>query len=274
MRTAKPTLPTNTKRHANSKCLRRSPLDSSNSVDYPPTRTGSPSPGVAAIIRTKWKSTFSHVRDIIESNAGLLFVSASQGCLSLVNVAVKKLHTIDPPVSTMQARLKSLGFFGFFSLYGTYYSLQYLSLSDATALAFLAPLCTAIAGSLLLHEKFGTREALAGIFSLFGVILIARPTFIFGASSQDITLTGGNIAKVAVESTSSQRAAAVGAALASVLTGTGAYIAIRAVGKRAHPLHSLTSFSVQSAIMSTTYMIATKSPFVIPTRLGWLGLSC
>ncbi|KAF8881629.1 drug/metabolite transporter superfamily [Infundibulicybe gibba] len=164
------------------------------------------------------------------------------------------------------------GFVGFFGLFGIYYSLQYLSLSDATVLTFLAPLCTAIAGSLLLGEKFSVREALAGIFSLFGVILIARPAFIFGAGSQDGTLAG-DIVNVAMEkSTSSQRLVAVGVALVGVLGGTGAYISIRAIGKRAHPLHSLTSFSIQCVFVSTTYMIATKSPFIIPTRLDWLGL--
>ncbi|KAF8881635.1 hypothetical protein BD779DRAFT_1675385 [Infundibulicybe gibba] len=168
--------------------------------------------------------------------------------------------------------LASRGFFGFFGLFGMYYSLQYLSLSDATVLTFLAPLFTAIAASLLLNEKFSIREALAGICSLFGVILIARPTFIFSTSSQDRTLTGNDIVKVAVEkSTLSQRPVVVGVALAGVLVGSGACYH-RAIGKRAHPLHSLTYFSIQCAIMPTTYMIATKSPFVIPTRLDWLGL--
>ncbi|KAF8883037.1 hypothetical protein BD779DRAFT_899142 [Infundibulicybe gibba] len=61
-------------------------------------------------------------------------------------------------------------------------------------------------------------------------------------------------------------------ALAGVLLGALTYIAIRAVGKQAHPLHLLTFFSMQCVIMPTTYMIATESPFFIPTRLGWLGL--
>jgi drug/metabolite transporter (DMT)-like permease len=58
----------------------------------------------------------------------------------------------------------------FFGLFGIYFSLQYLSLSDATVITFLAPTGTAIAGALLLQEKirradlwaarklFGTRE--------------------------------------------------------------------------------------------------------------------
>ena len=50
----------------------------------------------------------------------------------------------------------------FFGIFGLYFSLQYLSLSDATVLTFLTPMCTAIVGSVLLKEKLTVREALAG----------------------------------------------------------------------------------------------------------------
>lgn len=50
----------------------------------------------------------------------------------------------------------------FFGLFGLYYSLRYLSLSDAVVLTFLSPLTTAISGSCLLGETFTKREALAG----------------------------------------------------------------------------------------------------------------
>lgn len=86
-----------------------------------------------------------------------------------------------------------------------YYSLQYLSLSDATVLTFLAPMCTAVTGAVLLHEKLSWREAFAGreymrlarlprhvahsdcaVASLLGVVLIARPDFIFGKQHHGI----------------------------------------------------------------------------------------
>ena len=60
---------------------------------------------------------------------------------------------------SISAQTVSLRFFG---LFGMYYSLQYLSLSDATVLSFLVPMCTAMAGALFLGEKFSRREAFAG----------------------------------------------------------------------------------------------------------------
>lgn len=49
----------------------------------------------------------------------------------------------------------------FIGIFGVYYALQYLSLSDSIVLTFLAPLSSAIAGPLILKEKFKKGEALA-----------------------------------------------------------------------------------------------------------------
>jgi hypothetical protein len=41
----------------------------------------------------------------VKTNAGLLLVAASQAFFALMNVAVKKLNGIDPPVTALQVRL-------------------------------------------------------------------------------------------------------------------------------------------------------------------------
>ncbi|KAF8647967.1 hypothetical protein AX16_006428 [Volvariella volvacea WC 439] len=263
------------------------------------------------------KGDFESVRDVVTNNTGLLLIMASQAFFSLMNVAVKTLNSIDPPVSTLQlifvrmvityicsmaymlgagiphpftgppgVRLLLLvrGFSGFFGLMGIYFSLQYLSLSDATVLTFLAPLGTAISGAVFLGEKFGRKEALAGLISLLGVVLIARPTAIFG-NHTDLNLQSnldaafGNDATLELSTviptdkvTPTERLIAVGVAMLGVVGATGAYTTLRAIGKRAHTLHSLVSFSSQCVIVSSIGMIATKTPLVIPTQLDWLGM--
>ncbi|KAF8883035.1 hypothetical protein BD779DRAFT_1472720 [Infundibulicybe gibba] len=230
------------------------PLDSPTSTDYPPTSPliRSQSPGVVAVSKTKWRPTFSRTREIIESNTGLLLVAASQALASLVHLIVKKLHSIDPPISTMQRWTAYRCSHGELFTVITGVPDPFLGPKSVRVLLFCR-VSLAIAGSLLLNEKFSIREAFAGVFSLFGVILIARPAFLFGSST-----LAGDIDRVGWGS-----------------GGTGAClpdISIRAAGTRAHPLHCLISYSVQSTIISTTYMTATKSPFIIPTRLDWLGL--
>ena len=68
---------------------------------------------------------------------------------------------ISDPLNTLQSWLIDR-FCRFFGLFGIYYSLQYLSMSDATVLTFLSPMCTAMAGAFFLGENFTCREALAG----------------------------------------------------------------------------------------------------------------
>ncbi len=108
-------------------------------------------------------------------------------------------------------------------------------------MTFLSPLTTALAGSVFLGEQFSRREALAGrkydicyyrvartqanalfvhyaVLALAGVILIARPEFIFGSLAQENpTLSDGqgvDGVSGAVEytnrATPAQRVAAVG----------------------------------------------------------------
>ncbi|KAF9441674.1 hypothetical protein P691DRAFT_683172 [Macrolepiota fuliginosa MF-IS2] len=276
------------------------------SVETPGPQTGS-----RDLKSRRWAKLYHALevaRGAYRRNVGLLLVVGSQMFFSLMNLAVKKLNSIDPPVSALELIVVRMGityicsitymlstgvpdsftgpkgvrlllvfrgFSGFFGLFGIYFSLQYLSLSDATVLTFLSPLCTAAAGALFLSEKFTRREAFAGLLSLAGVILIARPPFIFGTATtevSDVSLEEGAPDVSIGEAGPEQRLIAVGVALIGVLGATGAYISLRAIGKRAHPLHSLVSFSTQCVVVATIGMVVTKTPFIVPTQLDWLAM--
>ncbi|KAF8906973.1 hypothetical protein CPB84DRAFT_1844102 [Gymnopilus junonius] len=244
---------------------------------------------------------FNHgFRDVVQRNTGLLLFVASQAFYSMMDTAVKVLHGIDPPVTTLQLIIVRMsitfvccmiymhiagipdpllgpkgirhllllrGFGGFFGLFGIYYSLQYLSLSDAVVLTFLTPTCTAIAGSAFLGEGYHLRQAVASLVSLAGVILIARPATIFGHPSD---LPGGNRPGETVSA--AHRLLAVGAALLGVVGSSTAYTTIRAIGKRAHFMHNMVFFSMVCVVVSSVSMVVTRTPIIIPRQLDWLSL--
>ncbi|KAK1225667.1 hypothetical protein PQX77_011381 [Marasmius sp. AFHP31] len=232
-------------------------------------------------------------------NYGLLLVIASQGCLSLVNVAVKKLNGIDPPVPILELILIRMGITwlfsialmyynnvqdpflgpkgvrlllllrglgGFFGIFGVYTALAYISLSDATVLTFLSPLTTAIAGCIFLNEKFVKSQLIAGLLSLFGVILIARPASIFGQVDKAVSIELEELVSPVEDTSSDKRLLAVGVSLIGVLGSTVAYTCLRAIGLRAHALHSLVSFSSQSVIATTLLILLTHTPLILPTQ--------
>ncbi|KAI0667473.1 hypothetical protein C8Q78DRAFT_1140466 [Trametes maxima] len=126
------------------------------------------------------------------------------------------------------------GLAGFVGLFGTYYTLQYLSLSDTTVLSFLTPMCTAITGALLLKEDLTVRQSMASAFSFVGVLLIARPDFLFGKSLDDAQSHDTTI---------------------------------RAIGKRAHPMHNLAAFALVCIVAGPIAMLVSRTPVLITSDI-------
>ncbi|KAK4221272.1 hypothetical protein QBC38DRAFT_135046 [Podospora fimiseda] len=139
------------------------------------------------------------------------------------------------------------GFSGFFGIYGMWYSMLYLPLAEATVITFLAPCVAGYICHLLLKDPFTRKEQIASFIALFGVILIAKPTSLFSSSSSDVEDDDGI--------TPGQRIFAIFIALTGVLGAAGAYTTIRWIGKRCHPLITVTYFSVWSTIVSTTALL-------------------
>ena len=174
---------------------------------------------------------------------------------------------------------------GFFGVFGMYFSLLYMPLSEATVLTFLSPIVACYAFSYLMpNEPFTRKQQLAGVVSLIGVVLIARPFSggkVESLASEISPLTGeGNstLAKIARGGPSDNEAAhgvsathhlmAVGFGILGVFGAACAYVTIRLIGTRAHPLVSVTYFSAYTTMVSLIAMIAIPSvSFRIPGNL-------
>ncbi|SCV01751.1 LANO_0F13344g1_1 [Lachancea nothofagi CBS 11611] len=136
------------------------------------------------------------------------------------------------------------GFTGFFGVFGMYYSLMYLSVPDATVITFLGPSLTGILAWIILHERYSKVEALGGVISLFGVVLIVRPTFLLGGSGTGQT-------NDAVESSDPKdRLFATLVALVGVLGSCNVYIIIRYIGNRVHAIMTVSYFALIVCVVS------------------------
>lgn len=234
-----------------------------------------------------WRFSFHQA---YKRNIGLLLITASQLAFSMGNASVKELNRLENPVPTLElvgahmfvtylgcilvmlwagvpepfrgpesARklLVVRGLCGFVGVSGVYYALKHLSLSEAIVLSFLAPFATAISGSIFLGETLSVGHIVAGLLNIFGVICIAQPVLLFGKSPAEGT------------EDPEFRLLAVGMSLLGVMGSTGAFTAIRAIGFRAHALHSSASYSLQCVIAASIGMVVTGTPIVIPTQLKW-----
>ncbi|KAH9052760.1 hypothetical protein EDB87DRAFT_1655645 [Lactarius vividus] len=229
-----------------------------------------------------------------DDNLGLFFVVASQFFFSAMNMSVKWLNSSDEPVPILEiilVRTTITCFFSFIYIYwmnisdpffgpkgirtllalrglsgslavfGVYFSLQYLSLSDATVLTFVAPILTGFSGAAFLEEHLPIGEILAGLFSFVGVVLISRPQFLFGSQAS----AGPS------EATPAQRMLSIIAALFGILGIAGSYLTLRAIRERTHVVHPVVSFASQSVLISALSIMLFKVPLVVPKRT--LGLA-
>ncbi len=156
------------------------------------------------------------------------------------------------------------GFTGFFGVFGMYYSLQYLIVTDAVTIGLLIPVWASVFCFFILRERFTFIEAIGSLTAISGVILIARPTFLFGSYGHD--------SKSGVSDTDRVIGTTVG--FLGAIGGGMALATIRVIGKRAHPLISVSYFSLWCVIVSTIgLLIIPHLQFVMPrTTKQWVLL--
>lgn len=122
-----------------------------------------------------------------------------------------------------------------------FYAFQNMNIGDASAIIFSSPLITAILAAVFLKEKFTIFNLVATMVSFTGVVLVARPPFIFGTN----------------EGESQFRFAIAGIAFVGALGNSFAILNIRKIGNRVDSYvityyFSIVSFIVPLIIFSIT----------------------
>lgn len=193
------------------------------------------------------------------------------GCFCYLKYIKKETEIFGP--KEIRWLLVLRGVVGFVGVFSMYYSLMYLSVSDAVVITFLVPSVTGFLAWVILRERWTLVEALGGLVSLLGVLLIARPSSIFGesSSSKDHSIETSN---------PEERLLATSVALCGVLGASGVYIVIRFIGKRVHSLITVEYFAALCVMISLGGIIVVPGlSFKIPhTSRQWflffaLGIS-
>ncbi|KAI2467531.1 hypothetical protein F4781DRAFT_307347 [Annulohypoxylon bovei var. microspora] len=124
---------------------------------------------------------------------------------------------------------------------GFFFSMVYLSLSEATALNFLGPLGSLILTRYLSFATVQWTDCLGAVGALGGVVLIAQPEEIFGAI---------NAAERDVSGDATNNMKGLAFAVLGLCGGVITLTSIRCIGTRAHPLTSVNVFAWSLAIVS------------------------
>lgn len=142
------------------------------------------------------------------------------------------------------------GLFGYAALSCFLWAVVRLPLAETTVLHFTNPVFTAFLAAVFLGEILGRKEVLLALLALGGVVIVARPGFLFG------DLSGLEPLPVAV-------------ALAGALLSAAAYTTARRLTRTNDPLVIVLSFAVVSLVASIP---ATLPVFVVPDRMDWVFL--
>lgn len=164
------------------------------------------------------------------------------------------------------------GVAGFFGIMGMWTSMLWLPLADATVITFLAPGVAGVLCCLFLGEPFTRAERAATLVALLGVVFIAQPASLFSteslnsannagesetsSSSPVSSIMGGTLPGKDHVSTAQERLAAVCLGLLGVLGAAVAFTTLRCIGKRAHPLISVTWFALTSTAICLAVLAA------------------
>ncbi|RMZ73473.1 carbohydrate esterase family 8 [Pyrenophora seminiperda CCB06] len=248
------------------------------------------------------------LKNFYDRNFGLFLVFLAQTCGSIMNTTAKlltddpsiKFHALQiifirmlctsimcsiycwckrvPDFPLGQKGIRGLlilrGTAGFVGLFGLYYSLSWLEISDATVITFLIPTMTALVCFLWLREPFTWKEALCSFIAFLGVLFVARPPWLLPHKHPVAPPTTPNHPDNKTPLLSpQQRTLAVLMAILGTFGASMAYATIRVIGKRAHSLISVNYFSLIATLAS--FFIILLHPdlrFVAPKSLGQWGL--
>ncbi|XP_051523172.1 solute carrier family 35 member G1-like isoform X1 [Myxocyprinus asiaticus] len=147
------------------------------------------------------------------------------------------------------------GFLGSNAMILLYYAILQMSLADATVIMFSNPVFTALLAWIFLKEKCTIWDVIFTIFTLTGVILIARPPFLFGGEVPGIEGDYTNH----IKGTAAAFTGAVGAACTMVI--------LRKIGKSVHYYLSVWYYAVLGLI-ECVIVLFILDEWTIPS-CGW-----
>lgn len=227
---------------------------------------------------------------------GLLFMALSAVCFSLMSLLVHALGRGTDGVSSFElvgiravfgltvsglwlfrARTNPLGppdkrcvlcvrgLVGCVAMFINWFLLTQLPLGDATVIVFTAPLFTTLLAWLFLKEALGAVEIAGAALSCVGVVLVARPSFLFG--EPDTTLTSFD------NSSGMTR----GPLVCLGLVGAVASAVTNTIVRKLTSVHSMVTVSYLMAgglVVSVVWVSVTSTVSLPRTPTGWIYILC
>lgn len=159
--------------------------------------------------------------------------------LPVIPILIWKNEPVFPPGKRVMLFLRS--FVGTTGLMLSFYSFRHMPLADASVIVFSVPVFVAIFAYVFLREPCGLFNVVTIILTLLGVILITRPTFLFG----------NTLPAFASEDEKFNNGWGAAAAFGATLFGANAYVLLRAL-KSLHFAVVMANFGTFALVQTVT----------------------
>ncbi len=200
-----------------------------------------------------WFAVMSTLVKLASATMPTMQIVFARGCITLLLASLVLWRAGLLPFGTRPRLLLSRGFTGSCALVCFYAAVVHLPLAEATVIHQTAPVFTALLAAVLLHERLETRVLVSIGVCLLGVLLIARPDWLFGGHTASADFPW-QYAFVAL--------------LGSLLSALS-YVTVRQLGRTENPLIVVFWFPLMTVPMTAPFAIPV---WVWPDARGWLLL--
>ena len=161
------------------------------------------------------------------------------------------------------AALIIMGISGFLSVTFIYLGIDRIPLGDATVITFTSPVFTTLFAYALLSESCSIVDGMCGICSFIGVVIAARPSFIFG-KRHGITSITFHREKLSLERKEELHLMGIGHVLLGAVFLSLYYVLTRKIGLKQHFLVNIFYPSLFGSIFGPIIMLSYEEPVMIP----------
>eukprot|EP00834_Sanchytrium_tribonematis_P002874 NODE_98_length_20568_cov_1.409546.p5 type:complete len:369 gc:universal NODE_98_length_20568_cov_1.409546:691-1797(+) len=150
------------------------------------------------------------------------------------------------------------GFLGAAAVTSQFWAIVNMELSDVNVILFVGPLLTLFLARFMLNEALTPTKIAALVLGFVGIILVSRPSFIFGKRENS--------------STYPYRSTAIVVALVGSVMNAFNFVLIRKIGTGVPYLTMVWHFVWPSFVLSVPLLFATKTPRHWPTMMEWVNI--
>ena len=202
-----------------------------------------------------WFAVMSLLVKLASATMPTMQIVFGRGCVTLVLSLLVLWRARLRPFGTRPGLLLLRGLIGSCALVCFYAAVVHLPLAEATVIHQTAPLFTAVLAALLLDERLDARVLVAIALCLAGVLMIARPDWLFG---------GPAVAPAAPFPWVYAFVALLGSLLSAF-----AYVTVRRLGRTENPLVVVFYFPLVTVPLTAPFAIP---QWIWPDATGWLLL--